>query len=200
MVVSSAIGALMSWNVPLVGGRDRASLGRASILTALQKKRAIHTITTLVLITSSISYFAMATGHAVSWKRDTFNYHHHDEGYSAKVVFRQVFWARFVDWAITTPLLLLNVGLLSGMAGAHIVMLVAADLVLVLSGLFAAMSNTQTQHWGWYTIACLGYIFVAWHLLVNSRVSAAYSRSDQAQRLAGGLSSYTLLLWALYVM
>jgi len=180
MVISSGVGALMSWNVPL-------------------KKRVFHTITTVVFITASLSYFAMALGHGVSWKRETY----HDgsgPGYSAKVTFRQIFWARYVDWAITTPLLLLNLGLLSGMAGGHIVMLLTAGLILPLSGLFSTMSHTEAQHWGWYAIACLAYIFVIWHLAVNARASVVRNRSDAVQKLSSSLAAYFLLLWAVYII
>merc|ERR1739848_954167 len=59
-------------------------------------KRLYHVITTLITITAAISYFAMASGHATN----------HD-------VCRQVFWARYVDWSITTPLLLLDLCLLA---------------------------------------------------------------------------------------
>jgi len=180
MAVSSVIGALMSWNVPM-------------------KKRVFHTITTLVFITSSISYFAMALGHAVTWKRDT--YHEDgDPGFSARVTFRQIFWARYVDWAITTPLLLLNLSLLAGLAGGHIVMLLAASLIMILSGLFSTMSNTEAQHWGWYAIAIVAYLLVIWHLAVNGRASVVKNRQPSFQKLTSGLSVYFLLLWAIYIV
>merc|ERR1711879_783168 len=40
---------------------------------------------------------------------------HHD-------VCREVYWARYVDWSITTPLLLLDLCLLAGIDGAHTLM------------------------------------------------------------------------------
>jgi len=49
-----------------------------------------------------------------------------------KIVFRQIYWARYVDWAITTPLLLLDLTLLSGLPGAEILLAIFADVAMVL--------------------------------------------------------------------
>lgn len=93
----------------------------------------------------------MATGHGVSW-------HHikvkesHDHGLpdTHKDVYRQVYWARYVDWSLTTPLLLLDLAFLAGMNGATIMMAIAADIIMILTGLFAAFGSEDTaQKWGW---------------------------------------------------
>jgi bacteriorhodopsin len=49
-----------------------------------------------------------------------------------KIVFRQIYWARYVDWAITTPLLLLDLTILAGLPGADILLAVFADVAMVL--------------------------------------------------------------------
>jgi len=177
MVIASAGGSALSYRVPL-------------------KKRMFHVITTLIVMTAAISYWAMATEHAVSWQHDTAaaGHHHHHE----RDVYRQVFWARYVDWAITTPLLLLDLGLLAGMAGGHIFITIVADLIMVLTGLFAAIANNDTQKWGWYTIACIAFLVIIWQLAVNARASAMGSRSDKAKKLYGLLALYTVLLWTAY--
>merc|ERR1712093_351956 len=72
-------------------------------------------------------------------------------------IFRQVFWARYVDWALTTPLLLLDLAFLAGMNGANITVTIVADLIMVLLGLFAAFGRTDGQKWGYYTIACFDW-------------------------------------------
>jgi len=184
MVVSSAGGALLSWRVPL-------------------KRRAFHTITTLIVIVAGISYFGMATGHAVSYRHTT-KHVGNNENYFGTLkeikqdVYREVFWARYVDWAITTPLLLLDLGVLAGMAGGHLLMMITADLIMVLTGLFAAVAHTDQQKWGWYAIACIAFLVVIWHLAINARQSAASSRSDKARKLYVSLAAYTLVLWTAY--
>lgn len=68
-----------------------------------------------------------------------------------------VYWARYVDWSVTTPLLLLDLALLAGLSGGHIFIAVVADIIMILTGLFAAFGSEDTpQKWGWYAIACIG--------------------------------------------
>ncbi|KAK4675181.1 Small subunit processome complex component [Podospora pseudoanserina] len=178
MVLSSGFFAFMSWNVPI-------------------SKRLYHVITTLITITASLSYFAMASGHATSFSCTPAKDHHKhvpDVGYTEC---RQVFWGRYVDWAITTPLLLLDLSLLAGIDGAHTLMAVIADVIMVLSGLFASQGETATQRWGWYAIGCVSYLFVIWHVALHgARTVTAKGRG--VTRLFSSLALFTFVLWTAY--
>jgi len=179
MVLASAGFAFMSWRIPV-------------------SKRLYHVITTIITIIAAISYFAMATGHGVS-VHETIVHHQHDHvPDTTEVIHRQVFWARYVDWSLTTPLLILDLGLLAGMNGAHITMAIIADLIMVLTGLFAAYGSEGTpQKWGWYTIGCIAYIFVIWHLALNGG-NAATNKGPNLRSFFVLLGGYTLLLWTAY--
>lgn len=179
MTVASAIFALRSWNIPV-------------------QKRLYHVVTTLITITAAISYFAMASGSAVSYHCARELDHHKHVPDTHHDVCRQVFWARYVDWTITTPLLLLDLCLLAGIDGAHTLMAIAADVIMVLSGLFAAYGRENTaQKWGWYTIGCVAYLFIVWHVAVHgSRMVKA--KGDRASKLFGSLAVFTLILWTAY--
>jgi bacteriorhodopsin len=76
----------------------------------------------------------MATGHGVSLNKIVEREQHDHVPDTFTTTYRQVFWARYVDWSITTPLLILDLGLLAGMSGAHIIMAIVADLIMVLTG------------------------------------------------------------------
>jgi len=180
MVLSSGLFALLSWNVPT-------------------SKRLFHVITTLITIVASLSYFAMATGHATTYNCSTVWDHHKHVPDTSHQVCRQVFWGRYVDWALTTPLLLLDLCLLAGVDGAHTLMVVVADVIMVLSGLFAALGEEEktAQKWGWYTIGCISYLFVIWHVALHGgRTVSAKGRG--VSRLFTGLALFTLLLWTAY--
>lgn len=115
-----------------------------------QAKRLYHVITTIITIIAAISYFAMATGHgtAIHHIRIRHQNDHVPDTYTD--VQRQVFWARYVDWSLTTPLLLLDLSLLAGLNGAHMLMAIVADVIMILTGLFAAFGSEGTpQKWGW---------------------------------------------------
>jgi bacteriorhodopsin len=83
----------------------------------------------MITLTAGLSYFVMATGAGWSYYVVRF-VHHHKEG--AEVIYRQIYWARYVDWAITTPLLLLDLTLFAGLPGAEIILVIFADVVMVL--------------------------------------------------------------------
>jgi bacteriorhodopsin len=49
------------------------------------------------------------------------------QGWTAIAGCRQFFYARYVDWSITTPLLLLDLGLIAGADGALIAAVIGCD-------------------------------------------------------------------------
>lgn len=166
----------------------------------MQSRRLYHTVTTIITIAAALSYFAMATGHGVSLQTTTVREQHDHTPDTFREVQRQVYWARYVDWAITTPLLILDLGLLSGMAGGHIVMAVVADLIMILTGMFAAFGTEGTpQKWGWYTISCVAYIFVVWHLALNGGANAT-AKGPKLRSFFVSIAAYTLILWTAYPM
>ncbi|PSN70101.1 family A G protein-coupled receptor-like protein [Corynespora cassiicola Philippines] len=179
MVIASAGFAAMSWRVPV-------------------QKRLYHVITTLITIIAAISYFAMATGHGVSVHSVHIRHQHDHVPDTHETVLRQVFWARYVDWSLTTPLLLLDLSLLAGLNGAHILMAIVADVVMILTGLFAAFGSEGTpQKWGWYAIACIAYLVVIWHLAVNGRAQAQ-AKSQKVASFFMSIAGFTLLVWTAY--
>jgi len=179
MLIASAGFTALSWKVPL-------------------SKRLFHTITTMITIFASLSYFAMASGHGISVHTTTIRHQNDHVPDTYTTVHRQVFWARYVDWSLTTPLLLLDLGLLAGMSGGHIIMAIIADLIMVLTGLFAAFGEEGTpQKWGWYTIACIAYIFVVWHLALNGGANAS-AKGPKVRSFFTAIAAYTLILWTAY--
>jgi hypothetical protein len=63
---------------------------------------------------ATMAYFAMLSG----------------QGWTAVAGCRQFFYARYVDWSVTTPLLLLDLGLIAGADGALIAAVIGADCKL----------------------------------------------------------------------
>jgi bacteriorhodopsin len=140
----------------------------------------------------------MATGTGVNW-----NHIHHTEKHKHGIpsthqeIYRQVYWARYVDWSLTTPLLLLDLSLLAGLNGAHILMAILADVVMILTGLFAAYGRSKGDKWGWYTIACLGFLVVIWHLVYNGGITSKV-KGNKVGKFYAAISLYTIVLWTAY--
>ena len=115
-----------------------------------QQKRLFHIITTLIVLFATVSYFAMATGDGFSYALGTSRKSHDHGPDTVRHVYREVYWARYVDWSLTTPLLLLDLALLAGLSGANIIVIIVADLIMILTGLFAAYGQDNSQKWGEY--------------------------------------------------
>lgn len=114
-------------------------------------------------------------------------------------VHREVYWARYVDWSLTTPLLLLDLSLLAGLSGANIAVAIVADLIMVLTGLFAALTKNESSTWGYYTMACLAYLVIVYQLAFNGR-NAVKSQDKKTATFFASLGGFTLLLWTAYPM
>lgn len=181
MVVSTIIFAGLSWNIPV-------------------SRRVYHVLTTIATLISALAYFGLATGQATAYNcnsiRDTHKHvpdTFHDEC-------RQVLWGHWVDWALTTPLLLIQLGFLAVADGAHIVMSVAAGLVVVFGGLFSAFGHYHTaQKWGWFAISVIGLVFVIWHVTIMGARSAR-AAGNSVGKLYGALAGFFTLLWVAYLV
>lgn len=142
----------------------------------------------------------MATGHGVSVHKIIVRHQNDHVPDTYTEVHRQIFWARYIDWCLTTPLLLLDLCLLAGLDGAHILMAIIADVIMVLTGMFAAFGSEDTpQKWGWYAIACIAYLVVVWHLAVNGRAQAQ-AKGEKLGSFFLSLAGYTVLVWTAYPM
>jgi len=161
------------------------------------QKRLFHVITATITTFATLSYFAMATGAGASFAHIVIKEAHKHTPDTVEHIFRQVFWARYVDWALTTPLLLLDLAFLAGMNGANITVTIIADLIMVLTGLFAAFGNTEGQKWGWYAMGCAAYLVIVYQLVVPGRRAVA-SKSSGTASLFASIGGFTLILWTLY--
>ncbi|KUI54547.1 Opsin-1 [Cytospora mali] len=179
LLVASGFFTLLAWNIPV-------------------SKRVYHVITTLITIIAALSYFSMATGHGASLNCVKVRDHNDNVPDTFHEVCREVYFARYIDWALTTPLILLDLSLLGGIDGAHTLLAIAADIIMVLTGLFAAYGSERTaQKWGWYTIACVSYVFVIWHVALHG-AKTVKAKGTKVVKLFGSLGLFTFIVWTAY--
>ena len=141
----------------------------------------------------------MATGDGVSYKHTTIVEQNKHAPDTVRHIYREVYYARYIDWSLTTPLLLLDLSLLAGLAGANILVAIVADVIMILSGLFAAFGTADSQKWGWYAFACIAYLVVIYQLGFNGRGAAA-GKDGKTKAFYGAIAGYTLFLWTVYPM
>jgi bacteriorhodopsin len=98
------------------------------------------------------------------------------EGLAVDVESRLVYFARYIDWVVTTPLLLiglLGVGLAAVKSAGEDVRqrtglfagVIGADILMIVTGLFGALSLDSTHKYVWFIVSCvffLAVLFVVW--------------------------------------
>lgn len=178
MLLSTLVLIFMAWRTPV-------------------QKRLFHVITALITTFATLSYFAMATGGGTAFAHIIIKESHNHVPETTEHILRQVFWARYIDWSLTTPLLLLDLSFLAGLSGADILVAIVADVIMVLTGLFAAFSTREAVRWGWYAMACVAYLIIVYALVVSGRRTVT-SKGSATAKLFAAIGGYTLILWTLY--
>lgn len=157
-------------------------------------------MTAFITTFAFLSYFAMASGDGINFHKivETVS-HKHGLPDTEEITYRQVYYARYIDWSITTPLLLLDLCLMAGLSGANILVAVVADEIMILTGLFAAYGTTDGQKWGWYLWACIAYLAIVYQVVFNGR-TAAQSKDSKTKAFFAALAGFTFILWTIYPM
>ena len=157
--------------------------------TVPRGERVFHYLTIAIVATASIAYFTMASDlGSVAIVSEFANY--------SSLPTRQVFYARYIDWFITTPLLLLDLLLLAGLPWSTIIFTILMNETMVLTGLFGAITPSSYK-WGYWTFGMVAYGFVAYVLIFEARKNALRLGSD-VHRLYIGVALWTAFLWTLY--
>lgn len=139
-----------------------------------------------ILCTAATAYLAMAMQGGFAYTRV----------YSETNAVRTIYYARYVDWFITTPLLLLDILLLTGCPIATTLWILFADEVMILAGLFGAVLSSRYK-WGWFGIGCAALLVMTWGVLINGPRSA-FSRSKKTGGVYTFLALYLCGLWWVY--
>lgn len=160
-------------------------------------KRILHTLVAITTTISFIAYMALATGTGMAWKHDIFTRSHKHVPDTTERHFRQILWLRYINWFLTSPLTLINLALLSGLPGAHLLVAVVADFVMLASGLLGTFTDNVSVRWAWFVLSCVGYLVTVYHVGIHGS-RAASSKDSQRRRFYGTLAGVTLLVKVLY--
>ena len=155
----------------------------------------LHTVLHgIVPLIAACSYFAMAIGQGeVILGADAAAV-----GTGAGRVF---YFARYIDWTFTTPLLLVTLCMTAMHAGEKragaIAGIVLADLMMIATAFFFGASEVAWIKWTWFIISCAAFLGVYYVVWVSNMQANALERDDvQAnyRRNAAILS----VLWLIY--
>jgi len=116
------------------------------------------------------------------------------QGFVRKENGRQFYYARYIDWAITTPLLLYELSNLAGAGSTLTALVIILDLIMVLTGLFGGLSVRRGPTWVWFGMGCLAFLPIFYLIVVHFRkyLNEHTKRAYTIQSL--GLT----ILWVIY--
>lgn len=157
-------------------------------LRAPQGSRYFFVITASITLIAFISYLVMTTGQGSTIL-------------NAGGETREFYWARYIDWLLTTPLLLLDLALLAlvrpGQSIGLISSIIGLDVLMILTGLGAGFSTNAFIQVVLFLISTAALVAVL-YLVVTRLLQAARGRSPALARVFNTLSGLTVVLWAIY--
>ncbi|KAJ3060241.1 hypothetical protein HK102_009604 [Quaeritorhiza haematococci] len=151
----------------------------ALALRQAPENRVFHYLTLAITTIAALSYYAMAS----------------NEGY-VTVNDRRIYYARYIDWTFTTPLLLADLGMLAGLGVEKLLWIAFMDVLMVVTGVFGAIDATSAK-WGWFVFGCVFFVPILYALVVDGNQVAA-SKSEGHRSVYTTLSILTIVLWTAY--
>lgn len=160
--------------------------------TKNRRDRLFHYITAGVVFVACIAYFTMGSNLGFAPIQVEFQR-------SRPVVrgfYREIFYVRYIDWFITTPLLLMDLLLTAGMPWPTILWVVLVDWIMIVTGLVGALVQSSYK-WGYYAFGCVALGYIVYMLAWEARKHARVLGSD-VHRVFLMCGSLTTVIWILY--
>jgi len=169
--------------------------GFAFLVLAHRKKRServFHYMTAAVVFVACIAYFTM--GSNLGFTPIEVEFRRSDPVVSGR--YREIFYVRYIDWFITTPLLLLDLLLTAGMPWSTLLWVIVVDWIMIVTGLVGALV-VSSYKWGYFAFGCFALVYIVYQLVWESRLHAKLFGRDveRAFLMCGSLTSF---LWILY--
>ncbi|EMA61083.1 halorhodopsin [Halorubrum kocurii JCM 14978] len=105
-------------------------------------------------------------------------------------------WGRYLTWALSTPMILIALGLLAGTNMTKLFTAVTADIGMCVTGLAAALTTSSYMlRWVWYVISCAFFVVVLYILLAEWAQDAEIAGTAE---IFNTLKILTVVLWLGY--
>jgi bacteriorhodopsin len=114
-----------------------------------------------------------------------------------------IYWARYTDWLFTTPLLLIDLGLLAGASRNQISTLVGLDVLMIGTGAIATLTTSGVllgaagDRLIWWGVST-GFLLVLLYFLFGTLTEEAQRLSPDAQSTFETLRNLILVAWLVY--
>lgn len=158
-----------------------------------------HVLVSLITTISFLSYFAMAMGGGITYTHTVNHHHHKNAPDTVQDIYRQLYWARWLNWGLAYPLILINLTLLAGLNGASLLVAIAANVTMFTAGLISVLFEQKGNTWAWFTISCLAYLTVVYHIAFHGRRATA-AKDQKIRRFYSTISGYSMVVLLVYPM
>ena len=105
-----------------------------------------------------------------------------------------VYWGRYVDWVLTTPLMLWDILALAGAPNDEIAMALMIDALMIGFGVVGAQTPDQNK-WFFFLFGCGCFVHIVKVLL---KYSSENKYGEEARALYNKVAWMTIVLWTLY--
>ncbi|MBO1764723.1 bacteriorhodopsin [Escherichia coli] len=157
-----------------------------------RRNRLFHYITSGVVFVAAIAYFTM--GSNLGFTPIRVEFYRNDP--VVRGTYRAIFYARYIDWFITTPLLLMDLLLTAGMPWPTILWVILVDEIMIVTGLIGALIQSIYK-WPYFVFGCVALLYIVYQLTWEARIhSKTFGRDVERTFLMCG--SLTAFLWILY--
>mmetsp|Transcript_43264 Transcript_43264/g.67771 ORF Transcript_43264/g.67771 Transcript_43264/m.67771 type:complete len:287 (-) Transcript_43264:329-1189(-) len=147
---------------------------------AAHEKRQFYFAVCYVTAISTFSYYAMLSG----------------QGWLITPNCRQLFYVRYADWFVTTPLILMILGLIVNVDKATLLAVMGSVMMMVFAGFMAAVSSGYIK-WLWFTLGLLIFLPLAYTMIRGFK--SLVERSHPAVvEMYSKVAWLTVITWSLY--
>jgi halorhodopsin len=154
-----------------------------------ERARLIWGATLMIPLVSISSYLALLSGLTVGFIQMPAGH-----ALAGQEVMSQ--WGRYLTWALSTPMILLALGLLADVDRGSLFTVIAADVAMCVTGLAAALTTSSyVFRWAFYVVSCAFFLVVLYALLTQWPSAASEAGTDE---IFGTLRALTVVLWLGY--
>jgi bacteriorhodopsin len=176
-----------------------------------RSQRLFHYLNVAVCLVAAIAYFTM--GSNLGWTAIEVEFSRSDAQVAGNM--RQIFYVRYIDWFITTPLIVSQLLLVAGLPTPTILYTLVMTEIVVINGLVGSLVHSSykwgqfcaiwsskrhkmlTDDLGFFTFGAVAFLFVAFALLWDGRAYARVLGAD-ILRSYNILALWIVIIWTVY--
>jgi len=107
---------------------------------------------------------------------------------------RKLFYARYVDWLLTTPLMIWDILALAGAPNSEIALTCGVDMLMIGFGVVGG-ATPGYKKWIFWVVGCLCFMHV---VVVLMKYMSSEKYGAAAKKLYGQVAWLTIVLWTFY--